>query len=212
MRNLISIEDVSLELWDELYSLCCDIMERPGDFIGACAGKVLATLFYEPSTRTNFSFQSAMLRLGGSVFGFAEPNATSASKGETLADTVRIAGSYADAIVLRSPLEGAALAASLYSEIPLVNAGDGGHHHPTQTLADLATIARLRGGIGNMAIGVCGDLRYGRTVHSLLLALLKFEAVTYYLISPPELRAPRYILRRLSDKGAHFREISDLNE
>jgi aspartate carbamoyltransferase catalytic subunit len=186
-------------------------MDRPGDFTGVCAGKVLATLFYEPSTRTNFSFQSAMLRLGGSVFGFAEPNATSASKGETLADTVRIAGSYADAIVLRSPLEGAALAASLYSEIPLVNAGDGGHHHPTQTLTDLTTIARMRGGVGNMTIGICGDLRYGRTVHSLLLALSKFDAVTYYLISPPELRAPAYILERLREKGARLHEISDLN-
>ncbi|MDR1588588.1 MAG: aspartate carbamoyltransferase [Oscillospiraceae bacterium] len=211
MRNLISIEDVSPDGWDALYSLCREIIDRPGDYVDACRGKVLAALFYEPSTRTNFSFQSAMLRLGGSVFGFAEPNATSAAKGETLADTVRVAGSYADAIVLRSPLEGAALAASLYSELPLINAGDGGHHHPTQTLTDMTTIARLRGGIGGMTIGICGDLRYGRTVHSLILALSKFRDITYYLISPPELRTPDYVLARLRGEGAVFFEVSDLH-
>ncbi|MDR2356495.1 MAG: aspartate carbamoyltransferase [Oscillospiraceae bacterium] len=210
MRNLISIEDVSPGGWDALYSLCCEMIDRPGDYIDACRGKVLATLFYEPSTRTNFSFQSAMQRLGGSAFGFAEPNATSVSKGETLADTVRIAASYADAVVLRSPLEGAALAASLYCEIPLINAGDGGHHHPTQTLTDMTTIARLRGGIGGMTIGICGDLRYGRTVHSLILALSKFADITYYLISPRELRTPGYILSRLRAAGARFFEVSEL--
>ncbi|MDR1217935.1 MAG: aspartate carbamoyltransferase [Oscillospiraceae bacterium] len=212
MRNLISIDDVSAGEWRALYALCGEIISRPGDYADACHGKVLATLFYEPSTRTNFSFQAAMLRLGGSVFGFADPNATSASKGETLADTVRIAGSYADSIVLRSPFEGAALAASLYSEIPLINAGDGGHHHPTQTLTDLTAIARLRGGIGDMTVGLCGDLKYGRTIHSLILALLKFPNITYYLISPDELRVPDYILSCLRECGARFFEVSGLTE
>jgi aspartate carbamoyltransferase catalytic subunit len=212
IRNLISIEDVPVEWWERLYALCVDIMDSPGDYTGACVGKVLATLFYEPSTRTNFSFQSAMLRLGGGVFGFAEPNATSSAKGETLADTVRIAGSYADAVVLRSPLEGAALAASMYSDVPIINAGDGGHHHPTQTLTDLTTIARLRGGVGDMTIGLCGDLRYGRTAHSLILALSMFPGITYYLISPPELRAPGYITARLRERGADYREVSDMSQ
>jgi aspartate carbamoyltransferase catalytic subunit len=212
MRNLISIEDMTGDCWRALYSLCEDIIDRPGDYSEACRGKVLATLFYEPSTRTNFSFQAAMLRLGGGAFGFADPYATSAAKGETLADTIRIAGSYADAAVLRSPLEGAALAASLYSEIPLINAGDGGRQHPTQTLADLTTIARLRGGIDGVTIGLCGDLKYGRTVHSLIGALSKFPGVAYYLISPRELAAPEYILSRLRGCGAKFFETTSLEQ
>jgi aspartate carbamoyltransferase catalytic subunit len=210
VRHLISIEDVSLEWWDYLYKQCCDIIARPNEYSLSCSGRVLATLFFEPSTRTNFSFQSAMMRLGGSVFGFSEPSATSTAKGETLADTVRMMSSYADAIVIRSPYEGAALAASLYSEVPIINAGDGGHFHPTQTLADLTTIAQRRGDIGNLNIGLCGDLLYGRTVHSLVLALSKFPNINYFLISPRELSIPDYMLDHLKALKQKYIEITSL--
>jgi len=203
---------MSKSWWDGLYSRCCDIIERPGDFVDSCRGKVLASLFFEPSTRTNFSFQAACMRLGGSVFGFSNPLETSVSKGETLADTIRVASCYADTVVIRSPLEGAATAAALYSEVPVINAGDGGHFHPTQTLADLTTIARYRGGIGGFCIGLCGDLKYGRTVHSLIMALSHFFEISFCLISPPELRAPQYMLDFMREHGQQYIEVERLDE
>lgn len=170
----------------------------------------MASLFFEPSTRTNFSFQTAMMRLGGDVVGFSEPGATSASKGETLADTIRMMSSYADVIVMRSPYEGAALAASFYSDVPIINAGDGGHFHPTQTLCDLTTISQKRGGIGDLNVGLCGDLLYGRTVHSLLLALSRFQNINYFLISPRELSVPDYMLTQLKKQNQKYIEITSL--
>ena len=202
--------DVSRQRWDELYSRCCEIIAHPDEYTDACRGKVLASLFFEPSTRTNFSFQSAMMRLGGNTFGFSDPMGTSVAKGETLADTIRIVASYSDTIVMRSPLEGAATAAALYSHVPIINAGDGGRHHPTQTLADLTTIAQKRGDIGNFTIGLCGDLKYGRTVHSLIEALSLFSGIRYYLISPSELRMPEYHLNYMRNNGQDFIETEQL--
>ncbi len=210
VRHLINIEDVSVSWWEDLYKLCCEIIARPDDYSLSCSGKVMASLFFEPSTRTNFSFQTAMMRLGGSVVGFSEPGATSTAKGETLADTVRMMSSYADAIVLRSPHEGAAMAASLYSEVPIINAGDGGHFHPTQTLADLTTISQKRGGIRDLNVGICGDLLNGRTVHSLVAALAKFPNISFYLISPRELAIPDYMLALLKKRNQRYIEISNL--
>ncbi len=193
MRHLIDFGDLSRAEWDHLYATCSDIIDHPADYLNACRGKVAASLFYEPSTRTNFSFQAAMQRVGGTVFGFSDPNATSVAKGETLKDTVKIVSAYADVLVIRSPKEGAAKAAALYSDVPVINAGDGGHMHPTQTMADLTTITRLRGQVDGLSIGLCGDLKNGRTVHSLIKALAKFEGVKFYLISPRELAVPDYI-------------------
>lgn len=210
-RHLISIDTVSLIWWEELYALCSRIIDNPADFRDACRGKVMASLFYEPSTRTSFSFQTAMMRLGGSVFGFSDPNSSSVSKGETLMDTIKICSAYADTIVIRSPWEGSALAASLYSEVPIINAGDGGHLHPTQTLTDLTTICRKRGEIGGFNIGLCGDLKNGRTVHSLITALSKFPNISFYLISPRDLAAPDYILRHLKQKKQKFIEVTSLD-
>ena len=185
MRHLIDFGDMTRAEWDALYARCETIMDAPEKHLDACRGKVCANLFYEPSTRTNFSFQAAMLRLGGQVFGFADPQSSSVAKGETLKDTIKMVSGYADVIVMRTPWEGAAKAASLYSAVPVVNAGDGGHMHPTQTIADLVTMTRLRGGVDGLTIGVCGDLKYGRTVHSLIKAMEKFRNVRFYLISPP---------------------------
>jgi aspartate carbamoyltransferase catalytic subunit len=210
LRNLIDIEDLSLEEWEELYDLCTQIIDHPLDFADALKGRVMASLFYEPSTRTNFSFQTAMLRLGGSVFGFSDPNSTSAAKGETLKDTVKMVGAYADVIVMRSPKEGAAKAASLYAEVPVINAGDGGHMHPTQTMADLTTMNRLLGGIDGLQIGLCGDLKNGRTVHSLVKALAKFQNVSFYLIAPDDLRMPGYMLEFMQAHGMRFIQVSNL--
>lgn len=193
MRHLIDFGDLTRREWDELYKQCSEIIDHPADFVDACHGKVSCNLFYEPSTRTNFSFQTAMLRLGGSVFGFADPNSSSVSKGETLKDTIKIVSGYADTIVMRTPWEGAAKAASLYANVPVVNAGDGKHMHPTQTMADLTTITRLRGGVDGLSIGLCGDLKNGRTVHSLIKAMAMFENVKFYLISPRELAIPDYM-------------------
>lgn len=193
MRHLIDFGDLTRQEWDELYKQCSEIIDHPADFVDACHGKVSCNLFYEPSTRTNFSFQTAMLRLGGSVFGFADPNSSSVSKGETLKDTIKIVSGYADAIVMRTPWEGAAKAASLYANVPVVNAGDGKHMHPTQTMADLTTITRLRGGVDGLSIGLCGDLKNGRTVHSLIKAMAMFDNVKFYLISPRELAIPEYM-------------------
>jgi len=196
--------------WHSLYARCCDIMDRPDDYADACRGKVMASLFFEPSTRTNFSFQAAMQRLGGSVFGFSDPGVSSVSKGEMLKDTAIMCAGYSNVIVMRSPREGAALAASLYSEVPVINAGDGGHMHPTQTLTDLTTITRLRGSADAMNIGLCGDLRNGRTVHSLITALANFSNVTFYLISPRELAIPDYLRRFMAQRGMRHYESSGL--
>lgn len=193
MRHLIDFGDMTRQEWDELYQRCSAIIDDPAAFVDACRGKVAANLFYEPSTRTNFSFQTAMLRLGGTVFGFADPNSSSVAKGETLKDTIKMVSGYADVVVMRTPWEGAAKAASLYSNVPVVNAGDGKHMHPTQTMADLTTITRLRGGVDGLSIGLCGDLKNGRTVHSLIKAMEKFKNVKFYLISPRELAVPEYI-------------------
>lgn len=210
MRHLIDIEDMSLELWDKLYSLCCDIMKKPADYADSCKGKVMASLFYEPSTRTNFSFQAAMLRLGGTVFGFSDPGSSSVSKGESIKDTISMCSSYSDVIVIRSPKDGAARAASLYSTVPVINAGDGSHMHPTQTMTDLTTIASLRGGIDGLNIGLCGDLKNGRTVHSMIKALAKFKKISFYLISPRELSIPNYMRSFLQSKGLRFIEVTGL--
>ena len=210
VRKLVSVDDMSREWWDALYARCCDIIARPGVYADSCRGKILATMFYEPSTRTNFSFQAAAQRLGSGVFGFSDPLGTSVSKGETLADTIRMTASYSDTIVIRSPQEGAATAASLYSEVPIINAGDGSHFHPTQTLTDLTTIARKRGGIGDIRIGLCGDLKNGRTVHSLVEALAMFSGIKFSLISPGELRLPEYILEQMSGHGQEYVESESL--
>ena len=201
VRKLVSVDDMSREWWDALYSRCCDIIARPGVYADSCRGKILATMFYEPSTRTNFSFQAAAQRLGAGIFGFSDPLGTSVSKGETLADTIRMTASYSDTIVIRSPQEGAATAASLFSEVPIINAGDGGHFHLTQTLTDLTTIAQKRGSIGDICIGICGDLKNGRTVHSLVESLSMFRGISFYLISPIELRLPEYILDQMITDG-----------
>ena len=212
VRKLVSVDDMLREWWDALYARCCDIIARPGVYADSCRGKILASMFYEPSTRTNFSFQAAAQRLGAGVFGFSDPLGTSVSKGETLADTIRMTASYSDTIVIRSPQEGAATAASLYSEVPIINAGDGGHFHPTQTLTDLTTIAQKRGKIENLCIGLCGDLKNGRTVHSLVESLAMFQGISFYLISPPELRLPEYILDQMAANGQKFIESANLAE
>ena len=211
LYNLIDIEDLSMEEWQELYSLASQIIDHPLDFADTLRGRVMASLFFEPSTRTNFSFQAAMLRLGGSIFGFADPRSSSTAKGETLKDTIKMVSAYADVIVMRNPREGAALAASLYSEVPLVNAGDGGHMHPTQTLADLTTITRLRGKIADLNVGLCGDLKYGRTVHSLIKALSKFPNITFTLIAPPDLALPSYMKEYLLANHLRFIEVTNLD-
>ncbi|MDR2421546.1 MAG: aspartate carbamoyltransferase [Oscillospiraceae bacterium] len=212
IRNLISFDDIDPGRWESLYTLCRDIMERPADYAGACRGKLLASLFFEASTRTRFSFQAAMLRLGGGVFGFSNPNDTSIAKGESLADTIRMTASYADTIVMRTPQEGAARAAALYSEVPVINAGDGGHHHPTQTLADLTTIAMTRGKIGGVTVGLCGDLKYGRTVHPFVTALAMFPGIKICLIAPDELKMPDYVMELMRARGIPHTECASLRE
>ena len=210
LRHLIDFDDLSREEWMEIYHRAEKIIEHPEDFADVCRGKVQCNLFYEPSTRTNFSFQTAMLRLGGSVFGFSDPNSSSVSKGETLKDTIKMVSGYADVVVLRNPKEGAARAASLYSDVPVINAGDGGHMHPTQTMADLTTMQKLHGGIDGLSIGLCGDLKNGRTVHSLIKALSKFENITFYLIAPRELAIPEYMRRYMQAHSMKFVEVTGL--
>lgn len=212
VRNFISFDDVDLGWWDSLYSLFRHIIAHPAEYQDACSGKLLASLFFESSTRTRFSFHAAMLRLGGGIFGFANPKDSSIAKGESLADTIRMVSTYSDVIVMRTQQEGAAKAASLYSEVPIINAGDGGHLHPTQTLTDLATISMLRGKIGDFTIGLCGDLKYGRTVHSLVTALSKFKNIKFCLIAPEGLEMPDYILRFMRMKGMEYTECSGLEE
>lgn len=207
---MITIDDVTVSWFMDLYGLCRDILARPADYADACRGQVMGSLFFEPSTRTSFSFQAAMMRLGGSVFGFSDQATTSASKGETLADTIRMCAGYADALVMRSPLEGAAKAAALYSQVPVINAGDGGHMHPTQTLTDLTTIFEKRGDVKGLNIGLCGDLKYGRTVHSLALMLSKFPGVQFTLISPRDLAMPDYLLAWLRERGQRYIEVTNM--
>ncbi|MCI9555503.1 MAG: aspartate carbamoyltransferase [Lawsonibacter sp.] len=210
MRHLIDFGDLSRQEWDALYDRASQIMDHPERFIHVCEGKVAASLFYEPSTRTNFSFQTAMLRLGGTVFGFADPNSSSVAKGETLKDTIKMVSGYADVVVMRTPWEGAAKAASLYSHVPVVNAGDGGHMHPTQTMADLTTMTRLLGKADGLSIGLCGDLKNGRTVHSLIKAMAKFDGVRFFLISPRELTVPGYMRDFLLENHMSFTEVTGL--
>ncbi|MCD8212436.1 MAG: aspartate carbamoyltransferase [Oscillospiraceae bacterium] len=210
MRHLIDFGDITRQEWDELYQQSSAIIDDPDAFVDACHGKVSANLFFEPSTRTNFSFQTAMLRLGGSVFGFADPNSSSMAKGESLKDTIKMVSAYADVIVMRTPWEGAARAASLYSNVPVINAGDGGHMHPTQTMADLTTITRLRGSVDGLSIGLCGDLKYGRTVHSLIKAMEMFSGLKFYLISPRELALPEYMRAFMKEHNMWNVEVTSL--
>jgi aspartate carbamoyltransferase catalytic subunit len=204
--------DFSVQELEELMDLAVDIQAKPEKYAHACDGKILATCFYEPSTRTRLSFESAMLRLGGQVLGFSSAASSSAAKGESVADTIRVIGSYADICAMRHPKEGAPLVAALHSPIPVINAGDGGHQHPTQTLADILTIRTLKGRLGNLTIGLCGDLKFGRTVHSLINALSRYDNVKFILISPPELRVPGYILEGLKKKNLAYEEYSSLED
>ena len=200
MKHLISPLDLSVEELDQLLDLAQDIEANPKKYAHACDGKKLATLFYEPSTRTRLSHEAAMLNLGGSVMGFSSADSSSASKGESVSDTIRVISCYADICAMRHPKEGAPIVASQYSTIPIINAGDGGHQHPTQTLTDLLTIRNLKGRLNNMTIGLCGDLKFGRTVHSLINALVRYEGIRFVLISPEELRLPEYIRQDVLDK------------
>ncbi|MDR1301002.1 MAG: aspartate carbamoyltransferase [Treponema sp.] len=200
-RHLVEPGDFTIEEMDRLFDLAKRIEQDQGYLRESCRGKILATLFFEPSTRTRLSFESAMLRLGGTCLGFSEPSSSSVSKGESLADTIRVVSCYADVIVMRNPKEGAALLASRYATVPVINAGDGGHHHPTQTLTDLLTIRQLKGSIGGLTVGFCGDLKFGRTVHSLAKALSRYPAITMIFISPQELRVPCYITEGILKKA-----------
>ena len=193
MKHLIDIKDLSVQEIDELIVIAKDIMSNKNKYSKKCDTKKLATLFYEPSTRTRLSFEAAMLELGGNVLGFSSANSSSATKGESLSDTIRVIGGYADIIALRHPKEGAAIVAASKSEIPIINAGDGGHSHPTQTLTDLLTIKCEKGRLNNLTIGVCGDLKFGRTVHSLITAMSRYKNIKFILISPKELKTPDYI-------------------
>ena len=201
MRHLMSPLDFTVEEIDKLLDLASDIEAHPDKYAHACEGKKLATLFYEPSTRTRLSHEAAMLNLGGSVLGFSSAASSSATKGETVADTIRMISCFADICAMRHPKEGAALVASEYSSIPVINAGDGGHQHPTQTLTDLMTIRSLKGRLDHMKIGLCGDLKFGRTVHSLIHALVRYPGIEFVLISPVELRLPSYMRQDVLDKN-----------
>ena len=213
MRHMLNPLDFSVEEIDQLLSLASDIEHHLSQYAHVCDGKILATLFYEPSTRTRLSFESAMLHLGGSVLGFSSANSSSASKGESVADTIRMISCYADIAAMRHPKEGSALVASMHSRIPVINAGDGGHQHPTQTLTDLMTIRSLKGRLDNLTIGLCGDLKFGRTVHSLINAMVRYPNVRFVLISPDELKVPEYIRDDvLRAKGIEFKEVSNLDE
>ena len=201
MRHLLNPLDFSVEEIDQLLDLASDIEANPAKYAHVCDGKKIATLFYEPSTRTRLSFEAAMLNLGGRVLGFASADSSSASKGESVADTIRVISCFADICAMRHPKEGAPMVASLHSSIPVINAGDGGHQHPTQTLTDLMTIRSLKGRLGNLTIGLCGDLKFGRTVHSLINALVRYEGIRFILISPEELRLPDYIRHEVLDRN-----------
>jgi aspartate carbamoyltransferase catalytic subunit len=213
MKHLISPLDLSVSELKDILDLAGEIIEDPKKFANICQGKKLATLFYEPSTRTRLSFEAAMLNLGGSILGFSSADSSSAAKGESVADTIRVISSYADICAMRHPKEGAPLVASTYSSIPVINAGDGGHNHPTQTLTDLLTIQRLKGRLNNLTVGFCGDLKFGRTVHSLINALVRYENINFVLISPEELRIPAYLREEVLDAGKiHYQEVKVLDE
>ena len=211
MRHLIDILDFSVEELQELIDTANDIIEHPEFYADRCRGKKLATLFFEPSTRTRLSFEAAMYELGGNVIGFSEAQSSSASKGESVADTAKVISCYADIIAMRHPKEGAPLVASLNASIPVINAGDGGHKHPTQTLADLLTIYREKGRLDHLTVGLCGDLKFGRTVHSLIEAMSRYEGVKFVLISPEELKVPSYVKKDvLAAKGIPYEQTTDL--
>ena len=213
IRHLIEPMDFTIEELDEIFNLAHQIMAHPEEFSHICDGKILATLFYEPSTRTRLSFEAAMMRLGGKILGFSEPNSTSISKGETLADTIKMVSIYSDIITMRHPKEGAAKVASIYSSVPIINAGDGGHQHPTQTLADLLTITSLKKGLNNHTIGICGDLKFGRTVHSLIKAMSRYKNNKFVLISPKELAIPQYIREEILEKNnIQYTEVEKLED
>lgn len=213
MRHLLNPLDFTVEEIDELLELATDIERHPDKYAHVCDGKKLATLFYEPSTRTRLSFEAAMLNLGGSVLGFSSADSSSAAKGESVADTIRVISCYADICAMRHPKEGAPKVASLHSSIPVINAGDGGHQHPTQTLTDLLSIHSLKGKFSDLTVGLCGDLKFGRTVHSLINALSRYERIKFILISPPELRIPGYIRDDvLVAKNIEFKEVENLDE
>lgn len=213
MRNLISIEDLSVEEIDEMIEKANDIISNPERYQDKCRYKKLATLFFEPSTRTRLSFEAAMMELGGNVLGFSSASSSSTSKGESVADTVKVVSGYADIIVMRHPKEGAPLVASNKSDVPIINAGDGGHNHPTQTLTDLLTISREKGRLDNLTVGLCGDLKFGRTVHSLIIAMSRYKNVKFVLISPKELRIPEYLKTEVLDKNnIEYIETENLEE
>ena len=211
MRHLIDILDLSVEEIGELMDVASDIIENPGSYSEACRGKKLATLFFEPSTRTRLSFEAAMYELGGHVIGFSEAQSSSASKGESVADTAKVISCYADIIAMRHPKEGAPLVAAMNASIPVINAGDGGHNHPTQTLADLFTIRREKGRLDHLTVGLCGDLKFGRTVHSLITALSRYEGLRFVLISPEELKLPSYVKKEvLKARDIPYVQTTDL--
>ena len=210
MRSLIDISELSVGELDRLIKTANDIIENPQKYSEKCRGKKLATLFFEPSTRTRLSFEAAMYELGGNVLGFSESQSSSAAKGESVADTAKTVSCYADIIAMRHPKEGAPLVAAMNADVPVINAGDGGHNHPTQTLADLLTIYREKGGFENLTVGLCGDLKFGRTVHSLIAALSRYAGVKFVLISPTELKLPGYVKDGLNDKGIPYTETDSL--
>ena len=212
MRHLMNPLDFTVEELEELFDLANDIEKKPEKYAHTCAGKKLATCFYEPSTRTRLSFESAMYNLGGNVLGFSDAACSSAAKGESVSDTIRMISCYADICAMRHPKEGAPMVASTKATIPVINAGDGGHQHPTQTLTDLLTIRSLKGRLNNFTIGLCGDLKFGRTVHSLINALVRYENIRFVFISPPELKVPDYITEMLTEKEIPFEEVIRLED
>lgn len=212
MRHLMSPLDFSVEELDKLFNLANDIENNRDKYSHACVGKKLATCFYEPSTRTRLSFESAMLSLGGEVLGFSDAASSSAAKGESVSDTIRMISCYADICAMRHPKEGAPMVASTHSRIPVINAGDGGHQHPTQTLTDLLTIKSLKGRLSDFTIGLCGDLKFGRTVHSLINALSRYDNIKFVFVSPEELRIPEYITDNLKEKNIPYEEVISLEE
>lgn len=212
MRHLMTPLDFSVEELNRLFDLASDIEHNPAKYAHACDGKILATCFYEPSTRTRLSFESAMLQLGGQVLGFSDAGSSSAAKGESVSDTIRMISCYSHICAMRHPKEGSAMVASMAASIPIINAGDGGHQHPTQTLTDLLTIRSLKGRLNNFTIGLCGDLKFGRTVHSLIHALVRYDNVKFVFISPEELKVPDYIIEMLREKSIPFEEVIRLEE
>lgn len=213
MKNLIDIKDITIEEIEKLIEVAKDIMQKPENYSEKCKNKKLATLFFEPSTRTRLSFEAAMMELGGNVIGFSSASSSSTAKGESVSDTIKTVGCYSDIIAMRHPKEGAPLVASIKSEVPIINAGDGGHNHPTQTLTDLLTISIEKGRLDNITIGLCGDLKFGRTVHSLITAISRYKNIKFILISPDELKIPEYIKEDiLENNNIEYKETNDIEE